>query len=132
MPFNPSLPANGSPLSSAEMRGQLTSLKALIDAISSIASAQVDATSTLPPGNPANVSVSVVGNTLHFTFNIPQGENGAPGEVTQSQLDNAIAATSNNTNSVSTLGMSADSSYNQQQMQDVMNKLDEFINAARR
>ena len=34
MPFDPSKPANGSPLSSAEMRGQLNALKALIDALS--------------------------------------------------------------------------------------------------
>jgi hypothetical protein len=33
---------------------------------------------------------------------------------------------------VSTLGQTADSSYNQSQMQDVLNKLDEFLNAARR
>jgi hypothetical protein len=38
----------------------------------------------------------------------------------------------NNTNSVSTLGQSAKSNYNQQKMQDVLNKLDEFLNAARR
>jgi hypothetical protein len=30
------------------------------------------------------------------------------------------------------LGQTVDSSYNQQQMQDVLNKLDEFLNAARR
>lgn len=43
-----------------------------------------------------------------------------------------IAGTSNNTNNVSTPGQSADSNYNQSQMQDVLNKLDEFLNAARR
>ncbi len=31
--FDPNLPANGSPLVSAEMRSQLTGLKALIDAV---------------------------------------------------------------------------------------------------
>ena len=31
MPYDPTKPANNSPLSSAEMRDQLTSLKALID-----------------------------------------------------------------------------------------------------
>jgi hypothetical protein len=44
----------------------------------------------------------------------------------------ALSGTSNNTNSVNTLGQTADSNYNPQQMQDVLNKLDEFINAARR
>jgi hypothetical protein len=33
MPFNPDLPANGSEVTSAELRSQLTGLKALIDAI---------------------------------------------------------------------------------------------------
>jgi hypothetical protein len=130
MPFDPNLPANNSPNSSAEMRSQLTSLKALIDAILTITAAQVDGVNTLPSGNPASVSLSVIGNTLHFTFDIPQGE------ISQAQLDNAIAnalaQTSNNTNGVSTLGQSADGSYNPSQMQDVLNKLDEFLNAARR
>ena len=55
---------------------------------------------------------------------------------TQSNQDNAIAnavaGTSNNTNAVSTLGISADGSYNSSQFQDVITKLDELINAARR
>jgi hypothetical protein len=33
MPFDPAKPANNAPNSSAEMRSQLTGLKALIDAI---------------------------------------------------------------------------------------------------
>lgn len=132
MPYDPAKPANGSPLSSAEMRGQLTSLKALIDAILTLNAAQVDATNTLPPGSPASVSLQVTGSTLHFTFDIPQGEAGPMGEVTLAQLDTAILGTSNNTNNVSTLNQTADSSYNPGQMQDVLNKLDEFINAARR
>ena len=44
----------------------------------------------------------------------------------------AVSGTSNNSNSVGQLGMSADGSYNQGQMQDVMNKLDELIAALRR
>ena len=44
----------------------------------------------------------------------------------------AVGGTSSNSNSVGQLGMSADGSYNQGQMQDVMNKLDELINALRR
>ena len=136
MPFDPNLPATNSPNSSAEMRSQLTSLKALIDAILTITAAQVDGVNTLPPGNPASVSLSVIGNTLHFTFDIPQGEVGPMGEVTTTDMNtaisNAITGTSNNTNNVGTLGQSADFNYNQSQMQDVLNKLDEFINAARR
>ena len=47
-------------------------------------------------------------------------------------IANALAQTSNNSNGVSTMGQSADGSYNQSQMQDVLNKLDELINALRR
>jgi hypothetical protein len=39
--------------------------------------------------------------------------------------------TSNYSNGVSTLGQGADDSYNQNQMQDVLNKLDELIKALR-
>jgi len=79
MSFDPSLPANGSPLSSAEMRTQLTGLKALIDAVPTISSAVVDAVNTLPPGQSAAVSASVVGGVLHLTLDLPQGETGSAG-----------------------------------------------------
>ena len=52
--------------------------------------------------------------------------------ATLADLANAIAGTSNNSNAVATLGLSADGSYNQTQMQDVLNKLDELISALRR
>ncbi len=199
MAFDPDQPADNSPLSSQVMREQLTSLKTLIDAILTVTAAQVDGVNTLNPGDPANASVTVNGNTLHFTFGIPRGNDGTqgqpgtngsdggpgpqgaqgppfanaivdgvntlnpgdpatvsvtfdgsnvhftfgiprgndgatgpPGEVSQAQLDNAISGTSNNTNGVSTMGQTADFNYNQSQMQDVLNKLDEFLNAARR
>ena len=132
MAFDPNLPQENTPLDAAQMRSQLNGLKAFIDAILTVTAAQVDATNTLPPGDAASVNLSVVGNTLHFTFNIPAGQSGPPGEVTFTDLNNAISGTSNNTNNVGTLNQSADSNYNQSQMQDVLNKLDEFINAARR
>lgn len=80
MPFDPTLPANNSPLSSAVMRDQLTSLKALIDAILILTAAQVDGTTTLNPGDPATAAVSVDGNTLRFTFGIPRGQDGQAGQ----------------------------------------------------
>lgn len=139
MAFDPNLPQENTPADAVQMRAQLNGLKALIDAILTVTAAQVDATNTLPPGNAASVNVSVTGHTLHLTFNIPQGAEGPmgqPGEVSFNDLNNAIAGaisgTSNNTNNVGTLNQGADSNYNQQQMQDVLNKLDEFINAARR
>jgi hypothetical protein len=261
--FDPNLPQEGTPLDAVQMRSQLNGLKAIIDAILTVSAAQVDSTAMLPPGTPANASVSVVGNTLHFTFEIPQGQEGPmgqqgppfaqavvdavntvnpgdpaavgvsfdgtnvrftfdiprgndgmngsdgsqgppgndgsdgaqgqpgndgpqgppfaqavvdavntlepwesaavdvsfdgsnvhftfgiprgndgsngsdgsqgpPGEVSQQQLDDAISGTSANTNNVSTLGQSADSSYNPNQIQDLINKVDELINALRR
>lgn len=64
----------------------------------------------------------------------------AAGTVTPAQLTAAInaalaAAASNssaNSNSVATLGQTADSYYNQTQMQQVLDKLDELINTLRR
>jgi hypothetical protein len=254
MPFDPSLPLPNSPLESQVIRDQLQSLFVLINNIASIAAAQVDSTNTLPPSSPANANVTVSGNTLHFTFEIPQGQEGPmgqqgppfaqavvdsvntlnpgdpaavgvsfdgtnvrftfdiprgndgapgsngsdgaqgppgndgaqgppfaqavvdgvttldpgqqatvqtsfdgsnvrftfaiprgsdgtngsdgsqgpPGEISQAQLDSAISGTSANTNSVGTLGQGADGSYNQSQMQDLINKVDELINALRR
>jgi hypothetical protein len=89
MPFDPSKPANGSPVSSAEMRSQLTSLNTDIQ--------------TRAPA--ASVAASIAA---------------------------AIAGTSSNSNDVSTLSQGADGSYNQDQMQAVLGKLDELINALRR
>jgi hypothetical protein len=45
---------------------------------------------------------------------------------------NAMAQTSNNSNGVGTLGSGADGGYNHQPMQDIINKVDELINALRR
>ena len=47
-------------------------------------------------------------------------------------IANALAQTSANSNGVGTLGIGADGGYNQQQMQDLINKVDELINALRR
>ena len=47
-------------------------------------------------------------------------------------IANALAQTSNNSNGVGTLSQGADGSYNQSQMQQVLDKLDELINALRR
>ena len=47
-------------------------------------------------------------------------------------IANALSQTSNNSNGVSPFGQGADGGYNQSQMQDVLNKLDELINALRR
>ena len=79
MPFDPSLPAPNSPLESQVIRDQLQALFNLSNSIVTVTAAQVDGTNTQPPGTPANVGVNVVGNTLHFTFEIPQGQEGLAG-----------------------------------------------------
>ena len=79
MPFDPALPAEGSELQSAVVRGQLTALFDSIQAIVPVVAAEVDGVGTLPAGEPANVTVSVSGGTLHFSFEIPQGQDGSEG-----------------------------------------------------
>lgn len=197
MPFDPSLPAPNSPLESQVIRDQLQALFVLINNIVTVTAAQVDGVNTLPAGTPAQVNVNVSGGTLHFSFSIPQGNDGPqgqqgndgqtgppfanavvdsvntlppgspatvgvsfdgsnvrftfgipqgndgpagatgqPGEVSLTDLNNGLlnnlSQCSNNTNNVSTLGQGADGSYNQSQMQDLINKVDELINALRR
>jgi len=83
MAFDPTLPANNSPKSSAEMRSQLNGLKALIDAIVSINAAQIDSVTTVNPGDPATASVAVVGSTLGFSFSLPRGQEGVAGQAGQ-------------------------------------------------
>lgn len=79
MPFDPSLPLPNSPLESQVIRDQLQALFVLINNIVTVTAAQVDSTNTLPQGSPANVNVSVSGGTLHFSFDIPQGQEGLIG-----------------------------------------------------
>lgn len=105
--FDPAQPAENSPLSSAVMRSQLTSLKDLIDAV--------------PAGPPGPEGAQG-----------PPGPAGPPGEVTTVALEAAIATTSSNSNAVATLGEIADSSYNQPQLQNLINKMDELITILRR
>ncbi|MBL9131640.1 MAG: hypothetical protein JNG86_10600 [Verrucomicrobiaceae bacterium] len=79
MPFDPSYPPTNAEIESAPLRGNFNGLKDLIDALQSITAAQVDGVTTLLPGDSATVSLSVIGNTLHFLFGIPQGVTGAQG-----------------------------------------------------
>ena len=80
MPFDPAWPQNGQNIDADRFRGQFAGIIDLIGSGSGINAAQVDSTNTLPPSSPANASVSVVGNTLHFTFEIPQGQEGPMGQ----------------------------------------------------
>lgn len=154
MPFDPAKPANNSPNSSAEMRAQLNGLKDLIDALptgAGISGAVVESVSTLPPGNPATATVSLVGGELRFNFALPegatgpagqqgndgqQGATGPPGEVSQTDLNNAtlnmLSQSSNITNSVNTLTSVAPMDYEPLVLQQMIDKLNELILALRR
>jgi hypothetical protein len=156
MPYNPTIPEAGTEIDAVQMRGQLNGLKDLIDALQSIAAAVVDAVNTLPPGDPAAVGVTLDGDTLRFTFDLPQGQPGAdgptgptggngtdgmngsdgaqgpPGEVTNADLstayNNLLANSSNQSNGVSTL----DNSYADPDVEELRQKVNELINALRR
>lgn len=52
----------------------------------------VDSVTTLPSGSDATFNVTYVGTDAHFAIGIPRGADGAPGEVSQADLSNAIAA----------------------------------------
>lgn len=80
MPFDPAWPQNGQNIDADRFRAQFAGIIDLIGSGSGINAAQVDSTNTLPPSSTANASVSVVGNTLHFTFEIPQGQEGPMGQ----------------------------------------------------
>lgn len=77
--FDPNLPQQHTLADAGQMRSQLNGLKALIDALLTVTAAQVDGVTSLPPGSAAAATVSVVGNTLHFTFGLPQGTQGEAG-----------------------------------------------------
>ena len=133
--FDPTLPIENTEIDAVQMRAQLTGLKALIDAIQNITAAQVDGVNTVGPGDPAAVNVSVIGTTLHFTFDIPagiDGSEGQPGEVSTQQLDDAINGTSANTNAVSVLGFSVSDPPEQSEVQQILDKMDELILNGRR
>lgn len=63
-----------------------------MDAIQTITSYRVNGVNTVPPGSPANVSLSVIGNTLRVNFDLPQGEAGPtakfPSTISQRHLRN--------------------------------------------
>ena len=135
--FDPNLPQAGTEVDAVQMRAQLTGLKDLIDALptgAGITGAVVESVSTLPPGNPATATVSLVGGELRFTFALPegadgppgsagsngsdgqpgpqgpQGPQGIPGEVTQTDLNNGLlntlSQTSANSNAIDVLANS--------------------------
>jgi hypothetical protein len=98
------------------------------------AQAVVDAVNTVDPGQPAAVNVSFDGTNVRFSFDLPRGQDGSdgaqgpPGEVSQAQLDSAIASTSANTNAVDTL----DTPFTDPDLEALRQKLNELILNGRR
>src|SRR6187551_1653944 len=100
MAFNPLLPADGSLIVAAELRGQFTGLHDEIVAVPVVTGAQVDTTVTLAPGSMATATAQLTAGIVHFDFAIPVGIDGAtgpPGEVTQTQLANDLLNSQNAT-----------------------------------
>lgn len=151
MPFDPAWPQNGQNIDADRFRGQFAGIIDLIGSGSGINAAQVDSSGTLPPGppfaqavvdavntlepgEPATADVSFDVTNVHFTFSIPRGydgssgADGAPGEVSQQQLDDAINGTSANTNAVSTL----DTPFADPDIEALREKVNELILNGRR
>ncbi|HEV7402968.1 MAG TPA: hypothetical protein VGO11_08585 [Chthoniobacteraceae bacterium] len=109
----------------------------------------VDSVTTLGPGQPATVTASFDGTFVRFAFGIPQGQQGnqgnngfdgspgmqgppgPPGEVTASQLAAALAGTANNPG-VTNLALTASDPPTQSERQQVIDKVNELMNALRR
>ena len=140
MSFDPTRPVNGVIVDADFLRAQFNGLKELNDALAvgTVTAAVVDAVNTVAPGTPASVTASVVGNTLHLTFDLPQGADGAPGatgaagDVNGAQLTAAIAGTSSNTNAVANLGMAVSDPPTQAEVQAVVATMNALITALRR
>ena len=131
--FDPNLPQAGTEIDAVEMRSQLNGLNDLIEAVPVLDSASVLTTTTLPPGSAATAEVNVNGDTLEFSFGIPEGAPGLPGEVTTAQMDGAIAlaitATARNPTSVSPMSMSFSDPPTQGELMQVQDKYNELLAA---
>lgn len=103
------------------------------------ASLVIDNVTTLPAGSSATVGQIFDGTSIHLSFGIPVGNDGAqglPGEVSAADLtaaiDAAVAGSSANTNGVPTLNMTVNDPPSAAEVQAVATKLDDLIMALRR
>ena len=101
----------------------------------------IDGVNMLNPTDPASVQTVFDGSAVRMIFNLPRGftgndggtgAQGAPGEVSNAQLNSAINGTSNNSNAVSMLGMTVSDPPTVGEVQAIASKLDELILALRR
>ena len=115
--FNPALPVDGSLIVAGELRGQFTALNADIQTRATEAEL-TGAVSTLD----AAIAQRVTQEELTNGMNVAVAQ-------ASSQI---LPQTSNVSNGVNTLSVAAYSYYDQWQMQQVIDKIDELINALRR
>ncbi len=144
MPFDPTIPPDGSFATGAALRGQFNGLKALIDAIPAgpagpagpqgpaFSNIQIGSVTTGAPGSPAGASVNVFGSNVELSFTIPAGDTGAPGEVSNSTLAGEISGTARNPNSVAPIPFTVSNPPTQAELQAVVDKVNELIGALQR
>jgi len=145
MPFDPAWPQNGQNIDADRFRGQFSALIDLINAApagppgpqgpqgndggSGPQGAQGNDGPMGPQGNPGGPQ----GPQGNDGSQGPQGTQGPAGEVSNAQLDSAIAGTSNNTNAVTTLDTPfANDPPTLADMELMRAKVNELINALRR
>ena len=125
MAFDPNLPANDSPLSSAEMRSQLQGLRDLIDSI------PVGPEGPQGPEGPPG-SEGPQGSEGPMGPDGPEGPPGPAGEVSLVDLTDAIDSTARNPQSVAPLALFVSDPPTQMEMQEVVDKVNELISALTR
>jgi hypothetical protein len=79
MPFDPQWPQNGQNIDADRFRGQFSGIIDLINNASGITGVVIDAVNTVDPGTPAAANLSLVGTVLHFSFDLPRGNDGLEG-----------------------------------------------------
>ena len=131
MPYDPNYPPTNAPIESAPMRAQFTGLKDLIDAIPQGPPGDPGPEGPEGPAGAEGPPGSAGGDGAQGPPGEP-GPQGDPGEVTLQQLNDAIATTSANSDGVSTLDLFPSDPPTQAELQDVVNKINELIEALRR
>ncbi len=152
--FDPNYPPTNALIESAPLRDQFNGLKALIDAIPAgpegpmgpegPAGAQgpegpagpEGAQGAQGPEGPMGPSGGPPGPEGPIGPSGPTGPQGPPGEVTQTDLNNAVqdmvSQSSANSNGVGTLAIAISDPPTQSEVQQIVSKIDELINALRR
>ena len=131
MPYDPNLPQPGTEIDADQMRAQLNGLKDLIDAIPQGPPGDPGPEGPEGPAGAEGPPGSAGGDGAQGPPGEP-GPQGDPGEVTLQQLNDAIATTSANSDGVSTLDLFPSDTPTQAEVQDVVNKINELIEALRR